>query len=39
MDAFGPTDSGKMHVFKIKVIDNDDQSVNVTLNVTINPKA
>lgn len=39
MDAFGTTDSGKMHVFKIKVIDNDDQSVNVTLNVTINPKA
>ena len=37
MDIYGATDSGKSHLFKIKVIDNNDQSVDVALSVTINP--
>ncbi len=39
MDIYGATDSGKSHIFKIKIIDNNDQSADVALNVTINPKA
>ena len=37
MDIYGATDSGKSHLFKIKVIDNNDQRVDVALSVTINP--
>ncbi|MGN0309159.1 MAG: DUF4493 domain-containing protein [Bacteroides sp.] len=36
MDIYGATDSDKSHLFKIKVIDNNDQSVDVALSVTIN---
>ncbi|MGN0258370.1 MAG: DUF4493 domain-containing protein [Bacteroides sp.] len=38
MDIYGSTDSDKSHVFKIKVIDNNDQSIDVALSVTINPQ-
>lgn len=39
MDIYGATDDGQSHLFKIKIIDNNDQSVDVALRVTINPNS
>lgn len=39
MDLYGATDDGQSHLFKIKIIDTNDQSVDVALRVTINPKS
>lgn len=38
MDIYEATDNGKSHIFKIKIIDNNNQSMDVALSVTINPK-
>ena len=38
MDIYKATDNGKSHIFKIKIIDNNNQSMDVALSVTINPK-
>ena len=38
MDIYAATDNGKSHIFKIKITDNNNQSMDVALSVTINPK-